>query len=237
MNLVSFGYTTTVFCFRLCAQRLASNYCQSTTQSYCQTQKSCSLLFCFQWLQWNTGDGSSCLCQPGAPTALASPLYLLCTLSCLPPQLLHHAEVLYMLAGLLSKLAMKVGWLWNVNLNVTGFSQDGASSLCIIPCTSHSGPGFQRQSTTDSSQPLISSDCVCQCNETPDSLPSTSQGETYTDRHTNTSVLFYLMDQSLSNTIFSFPLSFFHLVLARPRARTAWTFSGVSIATRLDGFI
>lgn len=42
------------------------------------------------------------------------------------------------------------------------------------------GSGIQGQGTPDGGQPLISSDCVSECNETSDFLPSASQSETKT---------------------------------------------------------
>ena len=50
-------------------------------------------------------------------------------------------------------------------------------------CASLLGPSIQRQGTADCGQSLICSDCLCQCNETPDCIPSSSC-EAHTHTHT-----------------------------------------------------
>lgn len=81
---------------------------------------------------------------------------------------------------------------------------------CVLLYLSPLGPGIQRQGTADSSQPLISSDCVCQCNETPNSVPSTCQSETETQRHAYTHLFFSTpRDKSQSNTTCSVSPSLF----------------------------
>lgn len=42
------------------------------------------------------------------------------------------------------------------------------------------GSGIQGQGSPDGGQPLVSSDCVSECNETSDFLPYASQSETKT---------------------------------------------------------
>ena len=88
-----------------------------------------------------------------------------------------------MLAGLLSKLAFKDGLCWNDNLEIMRNLNMGHFNSVLL-CLCVSGPGIQRQGTADSGKPVVSSDCVCKCNETSDSLPSTSQSETKTDGDT-----------------------------------------------------
>lgn len=131
------------------------------------------LLFVFSFKCKVMAPVSATLCFGTPVFALHFVLSFLIFNRAMPHNLLIHDNVWYIswLAIFSSKVFTRLASL----LDIFKTKQRDCAFLL--------GPSIQRQGTADSGQPLLCSDCLCQCNETPDSIPSSSC-ETHSNTHT-----------------------------------------------------
>lgn len=134
-------------------------------QSFCQTWENSAHYF-FLFLVLNV----RWWLQLVPPSALA-PLYLLCIFPVFPDfnRAMPHNLLIQDNVWYISWLAIFSSKVFTCLASVLwGFKMKQHDCAFLL------GPSIQRQGTADSGQPLLCSDCLCQCNETPDSIPSSS---------------------------------------------------------------